>query len=61
MKKKVENLSIQRNKKKPRSVEAATRIASERFRKLVPDDIDEPQGFASGDPKKSLNPNKEEE
>lgn len=59
MKKKIENLSRHRNKKKPRSLEDATKAVSRRFRELAPDDIEEPQGFASGDPEKALNDDKE--
>ena len=49
MNKKVENLSEQRNKKKPRSIEESAKAAVRRFcdPELV-DSVDEPEGLASG-------------
>ncbi|GAB1256183.1 hypothetical protein NBRC116494_06850 [Aurantivibrio plasticivorans] len=54
MSKKVENLTEHRNKKKPPTVQEAARRAARRFRDMVPKDLEEPEGLASGDMKKFL-------
>lgn len=54
MNKKIENLTEYRNKKKPSTAQEAARRASQRFRDLAPENLEEPQGLASGDMKKFL-------
>lgn len=54
MSKKIENLTERRNKKKPCTIEQAAKTAARRFRGLSPDDVEEPEGLASGDMKKFL-------
>ena len=54
MSKKVENLTEHRNKKKPRTIEESAKAAARRFRDMAPNEIEEPDGLASGDMEKLL-------
>lgn len=60
MSKKIESLSEHQHKKKPRSIEEAERAISRRFRDLTPDDMEEPECLASGDPDKIVDENEED-
>lgn len=51
---KVENLSKHRNRKKPRTIEAAAEAAFRRFIDGAPHDLPEPKGLASGDMDKMI-------
>ena len=48
MKKKIINLTKERNKKKNRSPEESAEIATRTFLDKIPDDIKEPDALASG-------------
>lgn len=61
MSKKIESLSEHRHKKKSRSIEEAERAISRRFRDLTPDDMEEPECLASGDPDKVSDDEDEED
>jgi len=62
MSEKVENLNEHRRKKKPVSIKDAVQIASQHVRNIVPDDLEEPKGLASGDDmNKTLEEDKGEE
>jgi len=45
---KIKSLSAERNKKKPRSLESSVEAAARNFLDKIPDDLEEPESFASG-------------
>lgn len=59
---KIKNLNEHRRKKKPASIKDAVQQAAQHVRNIVPDDLEEPKGLASGDDmNKTLEEDKDEE
>jgi hypothetical protein len=54
MSEKIKRLSVQRRKKKPESIRDAVRRGAQHIRNVGAENLEEPEGFASGDMKKFL-------